>query len=141
MTQFEKELRELFELQKEFDARVIRDSTYPKQKMILAFIAELGELLKEQESLFKMWKKHPNDDRRKALEEYVDCLHIGMSLQINNDEEYLFNYIEDCEWKDFDDWNNEQLGSLVIEIIKDCEDEEGFDKLLTLGNLLGFTLD
>ena len=42
--------------------------------------SELGELMNELPTYFKYWKKTSADNKEKALEEYVDCLHFAVSL-------------------------------------------------------------
>lgn len=79
-------------MQAQLDARIERE--HPRQegedrlaKKILALQVELGELANELPEVFKFWSNKKNN-YKKALEEYVDCLHfilsIGLELKVEN---------------------------------------------------------
>ncbi len=151
MNEFQTQLAELFDLQRALDQRILGDKPYPLQQMILAFIAEVGELLKECESLYKHWKKHPVDNRQRMLEEYVDCLHFALSICNHGDNTHYF--LDRCdgfeELADFasltsylvDDENEHIVYLLVVSIQQTygSDSENAVISLLALGFVLGFT--
>ena len=77
----------LFETQKQLDEKIyenrkINNLTEKKQ---LALNVELGELANELPEIFKYWSNKKNN-YKKALEEYVDCLHFILSIGIDLNE-------------------------------------------------------
>ena len=77
------ELSELLEMQEELDRAILKEqgiTRYPQASMEVALFVELGEMLNELPTLFKHWKKTAEDNREKALVEYVDALHFALSL-------------------------------------------------------------
>lgn len=77
------ELAELLEMQEELDEAILEErgiTRYPDVNIRIALSVELREMLNELPTLFKYWKKTAEDNREKALVEYVDALHFAMSL-------------------------------------------------------------
>jgi len=78
------DLTKLFEMQKVLDARIEKEHPQLQgedrlAKKILALQVELGELANELPGTFKFWSNKKND-YKKALVEYVDCLHFILSI-------------------------------------------------------------
>ena len=73
----------LYEMQKELDARIIREKGLEGQDLlpntVLALQVELGELANEWRG-FKHWSNDCEPRRERMLEEYVDCLHFFLSI-------------------------------------------------------------
>lgn len=73
----------LYEMQKELDARIIREKGLEGQDLlpntVLALQVEIGELANEWRG-FKHWSNDQAPRRERMLEEYVDCLHFFLSL-------------------------------------------------------------
>lgn len=77
-------LKSLFEMQKALDSKVekkhpILEGEDRLTNKILALQVELGELANELPRTFKFWSNKKND-YKKALVEYVDCLHFILSI-------------------------------------------------------------
>lgn len=82
-------LDKVFELQKLFDEKVIKERNLQYdldtwlQKDILAMLSELGELL--HETNFKWWKNPKTLNRDLVKEELVDILHFFISMCLKLD--------------------------------------------------------
>lgn len=78
-------LEQLYEMQKELDARIIREKGLEAQDLlaekILALQVEVGELANEWRK-FKFWSTDRTPRTEKMLAEYVDCLHFVLSIGI-----------------------------------------------------------
>ena len=77
-------LEKLFATQKKLDEHILdehptKEGENRLTKKILALQVELGELANELPEVFKFWSKKKNNYKR-ALEEYVDCLHFILSI-------------------------------------------------------------
>lgn len=86
------ELAELLEMQQKLDESILKEkgiTEYPVDEIETALIVELGELMNEFPTKFKYWKSTAVDNRKKGLEEYVDCLHFALSIA-----NYLFGLTE-----------------------------------------------
>ena len=104
-----------------------------------ALFVELGELMNEVPTCFKHWKKHCSDDREKALEEYVDCLHFSLSLAYHYQVPISFVYHDyDNVGKLADVYGIDQL---LIDIVTESDNSRGLHALFLLGNKLGFSWD
>ena len=91
-------LKEIWDRQQNFDniafqnAATTREDTTLHRKV--ALITEIGELFNEIPD-FKYWKKHKNTEVTDALkEEFVDVLHLLISLGIDifKDEQEMFEW-------------------------------------------------
>ncbi len=128
------ELKELLEMQKEFDKAVLKKygiEIYPYEEMRIALGVELGELMQEFPSKFKFWKKSAIDNRKKGLEEYVDCLSFKLSI---------YNYKQgnlkgiDCNY------NHYKLDGLTLyDAMKYTLELDSLNTFFELGHKLGFT--
>jgi dimeric dUTPase (all-alpha-NTP-PPase superfamily) len=122
-------LAKLFELQRELDARIVRENGLEGQDLlpqkILALQVELGELAQEWRG-FKYWSEDrvprtrvlvgrttddigfkdigPEHIKNPLLEEYVDCLHfiLSIGLEFEQDEREDLPDLLDIQ-KDIDD--------------------------------------
>lgn len=77
------DLTKLFEMQKVLDERIVKEKGLEGQSLLpkkfLALRTELGEFANELPEVFKFWSNKKND-YKKALVEYVDCLHFILSI-------------------------------------------------------------
>ena len=84
------DLPKLFKMQKELDDRIIKEKGLEGQDLlpgtILALQVELGELANEWQG-FKHWKVNPQP-KPNLLEEFVDGLHLSLSIMLSDIEEY-----------------------------------------------------
>lgn len=78
-------LKELFELQRKLDQKIIVNHNLQEdfllKKKILALQVEIGELANETRC-FKYWSKKGPSEKSIILEEYVDCIHFILSIGI-----------------------------------------------------------
>lgn len=86
---------ELFKQQKRLDQFIQQNHGLERddlrERKILAFVVELGELANETRC-FKFWSLKESSPKEKVLEEYVDGLHFLLSLGLDMD--YVFNELE-----------------------------------------------
>lgn len=143
------ELAELLEMQEELDKAILEErgiTRYPEVNIRIALSVELREMLNELPTLFKFWKKTAEDNREKALVEYVDALHFAMSMT-NNDAKNIVKSEEtigEIQYR-FTYNRNFAIGNKVIAIEKYMTLVEvspwrvGY--LFNIGRLLDFTWD
>ncbi len=78
------QLKEIHKMQQNLDKRIHEERGLETRethiKRIVAFNVEFAELLQELPTTFKYWKKTAIDNRDKALEEFVDCVHFALSM-------------------------------------------------------------
>lgn len=82
---FKEDIALMIQKQKELDQLILAKKKlkeYPLDKMNCGLFCELGELLQEVPAEFKYWKDSAVNNLEKALVEYVDCVHILISLYI-----------------------------------------------------------
>lgn len=139
------ELKKLFEMQKELDSHIIkkheREDIDLINYKIVAFIVEFGELANEVR-FFKYWSNKGPSSREVILEEYVDGLHlilsIGNDLDVNINGE-IYPKTQGTYVKAFTHIVDE------IMILTDFDKEEVYWELLNeylgFGMSLGFTLE
>ena len=87
---FKEDITLMIQKQKELDQLKFAKAKlkeYPLDEMNCALFCELGELLQEVPTLFKYWKKSAVNNLEKALEEYVDCVHVLLSLYIHDSKD------------------------------------------------------
>lgn len=76
-------LEQMYEMQKELDARIIHEKGLEGIDLlpntVLALQVEIAELANEWRG-FKHWSNYRDPRREKMLEEYVDCLHFLLSI-------------------------------------------------------------
>lgn len=95
-------LEQMYEMQKQLDARIIREKGLEGQDLlpntVLALQVEIGELANEWRG-FKHWSNDMGPRREKMLEEYVDCLHFFLSIarQLDLPADDLYVWEEDPE--------------------------------------------
>lgn len=157
-------LSKLFETQKVLDDRIIAEHKLEGQNLlpgtILALQVELGELANEWQG-FKHWKVDPQP-KPNTLEEYVDGLHLSLSIMLSDVDQYgaslpLRALINEESFKDLikdenliDQFNScfTQLGLFsdstnLREFTVDSEAPDHFENFfrsyLGLGKMLGFT--
>lgn len=139
MNKFKEQFEYIRKQQTILDTRILNGNEYPENKMSIALFVELGELMNELPTYFKHWKKSAVDNKEKALEEYVDCLHFAVSLLNYNEIDINFTY-NDC----FPDSNQYSRDNIFTELIT-IASMSGFDhsikKLFALGHRFGFTWD
>jgi len=138
----------LFKAQDELDKHILQEKGLEGQDLldekILALLVELGELAQEVPSIFKFWK-NAEDDKEKALEELVDCLHfflsIGLELEIDKDYE-MDNLCTTISLTGGLLVNFQNVFNLVSgEYFNENDWLETIEYFLGLGALLGFTED
>lgn len=139
MNKFKEQFEYIRKQQTILDTRILNGNEYPENEMSIALFVELGELMNELPTYFKHWKKSAVDNKEKALEEYVDCLHFAVSLLNYNEIDINFTY-NDC----FPDRNPYSRDNIFTELIT-IASMSGFDysikKLFALGHRFGFTWD
>ena len=140
------QLKELLEMQKVLDQSIFDKkgiTEYPEENMKIALFVELGELMNELPTLFKHWKSSAEDNREKALVEYVDCLHFCLSLTNNKikfDKKWMELKVNEYTYESY--WtlmlSELSISNLMMSIVKfDGE----LQSLFALGIKLGFTWD
>ncbi|MEI5909426.1 dUTP diphosphatase [Bacillus spongiae] len=75
------DLLKLVETQRELRKRIGYNESDRHEKLVLAFLVELGELANETRC-FKFWSKKPPSEKKKILEEYSDGFHFVLELGI-----------------------------------------------------------
>lgn len=140
------QLMELLEMQRAFDEKIMKEmelTEYPESSMKVALFVELGELMNEFPSKFKVWKKEPIDHRELGLIEYADVLHFTLSLfnQLEANSEGMVTLFEEDVYKECSNikWNRCTIYLEAIAI--DLSNDEYVDLLydvFALGNELGF---
>lgn len=161
-------LEELYEMQKELDARIIKEKGLEGQDLlpntVLGLQVEIGELANEWRG-FKHWSndREPRYEKKTIafadpggpfehvthplLEEYADCLHFFLSIAQQMKIEYIPNY----EPRLIEENTTEQLISLLVSVgtILDAEEdmtylekwEMSFLSFIDLGHSLGFSFE
>lgn len=137
------DLLKLFEAQAILDNKIVEEKglqdDYLLNKKILALLVELGELANELPEKFKFWA-NKNNNHKKALEEYVDCLHfilsIGNSLGCRSVKSNQLARLPNAT----DQFN---LVFYSVSYLYDFKGETAYKRafmtFLGLGDLLGFT--
>ncbi len=128
------QLKILLQMQRVQDNKTFQGDPYPLEKMRIALFVKLGELMNELPSHFEFWKKNAVDNRERALVEYVDALHVQLSL---------LNYygLKYPEWLlDYDRClNTSNLSELLMSSVLYAHSELGLNQLFCLGRSIGFT--
>ena len=142
-------IKKMLEAQKELDKANMEKgglAEYPLEMVQTAYRVELGELLQEWKQ-FKYWKLNKGGiNRDKMLEEWADCMHFALSLQIQKRISELgmeridriYERIEDgiC----INDEYRKDLYSEIYEIIEKCfKLNFVLGDTILLGMALGFT--
>lgn len=144
-----RDLGELLLMQQQLDLSIYKEKgikKYPLEEVQIALIVEIGEMMNEAPSLFKYWKDTAVDDRVKALEEYVDCLHFALSLlnyridiDIDPDSFFIHKKRRFCYSEHVG--NDNSLPDVIADIIDPHWIGDCLYSLFDLGNYLGFTWD
>ncbi len=141
MSKMIKELNEMRDAQKELDNYILGDRPYDTtilNQNKIALVVEVGELMNELPSYFKHWKKNPIDNRKKALEEYVDVLHFMLSIM-------NYNRVEtDVYYHTYEDQRHTsiyEIPDILESVIVNQYEPDGLRALFELGNIIGFTWD
>ena len=140
------QLKELLEMQALLDESILKDKgikKYPKDNIQIALFVELGELMNELPTYFKHWKLSAVDNRDKALVEYVDCLHFGLSLTNNSKDAYDRDFSLSPEIYNYNSHEITLLSQLPIHklLLNIAQFEGNLSYLFGLGVKLGFTWD
>lgn len=98
----------------------------------------LLELMNELPTYFKHWKKTAVDNKEKALEEYVDCLHFAVSL-LNYYEKFDHKYYYHPEYDDCKNDSDTSLDEELEFVFKFAGSAISIESLFILGNQFGFT--
>lgn len=131
----EKQLIEMLEMQKSLDKYImdnhnIEYNEETAEKVELALLVELGELLNELPSHFKYWKPNVDNNKEAALEEFADCMCFAMSLHNYHEANNTFITDEELDL-------NANMFVVCTSIFLGAESL--LSRLLILGNNLGFT--
>lgn len=142
------QLKEMFQMQRALNKNILDEfgeEVMTEEKLELAIIDELGELVHELKGAWCWWKKtQPSVDRKRVLEELVDVYHFVMTSEMmrrysSTDKEidFILNkynfYISY-----FDEIKNERFDYLIGDISVTCDK---LGELLKLTKCLGFTFD
>lgn len=129
-----KQLNELIDSIKDWMIRIESNigRKIKEEDINIPLIVELGELMNNNESKFKFWKKNCKDNKEQSLEEFADCLN------------FLLMYFV-C--KDSNITSKVTLEGPTLQDINYCinciiKHQSSFTKLMylfSLGSLLGFT--
>ena len=95
--------------------------------------------MNELPTYFKHWKKSAVDNKEKALEEYVDCLHFAVSLLNYKEIDINFTY-NDC-FPDSNPYSHDNIFTELITIASMSGFDYSIKKLFALGHRFGFTWD
>lgn len=139
MNKFKEQFEHIRKQQYELDKRILNGAEYPLGKINIALFVELGELMNELPTYFKYWKKTSVNNKEKALEEYVDCLHFAVSLLNYNDFDIDFTY-NNCS-PDNSPYNRNNISNELYTTISMAGYETSIKTLFTLGHRFGFTWD
>ena len=135
MNKFKEQFEYIRKQQTILDTRILNGNKYPENKMSIALFVELGELMNELPTYFKHWKKSAVDNKEKALEEYVDCLHFAVSLLNYNEIDINFTYT------DSNPYSRDNIFTELITIASMSGFDYSIKKLFALGHRFGFTWD
>ena len=138
------QLKELLKMQKVLDNNIFKEKGikhYPKENMQVALFVELGELLNELPTLFKHWKSSAEDNREKALVEFVDCLHFCLSLTNYFKKDFEDDFSWYPEGYDYNSYEVKSSSELSISMLfkKMVYFDGNLHYLFALGVKLGFT--
>lgn len=143
-------LDELSKVQKVLRDRIDYKEDDRFEKLVLAFIVELGELANEAR-FFKFWAQDQEMRREKALVEYVDNIHflldIGLALGYGEGGMYEYEHLGldyNIKSHKYDNLTAQFLWlSNTASIVWNHDKEEHFELLvmeyLALGEMLGFS--
>lgn len=138
MNNFKEQFEQICKRQRILDERILNGAEYPVEKMKIALFVELGELMNELPTYFKYWKKTAVDNKKKALEEYVDCLHFAVSL-LNYYEKFDHKYYYHPEYDDCKNDSDTSLDEELEFVFKFAGSAISIESLFILGNQFGFT--
>lgn len=139
MNKFKEQFEYIRKQQTILDTRILNGNEYPENKMSIALFVELGELMNELPTYFKHWKKSAVDNKEKALEEYVDCLHFAVSLLNYNEIDINFTYND--YFPDSNPYSRDNIFTELITIASMSGFDYSIKKLFALGHRFGFTWD
>lgn len=133
--------KELMRKQLEIDKLILENnniSTYPLDKMRIAYRVELGELLNEWQN-FKFWKKNKTFSKKDFLLEFADCLAFALSL------ESQCPFYTPYKYESLDEVNIGYIYAMVslndvIDMCFECLPSVLMNTIV-LGHKLGITLD
>lgn len=140
MNNFKEQFEYIRKKQYELDKRILNGAEYPVDKMRIALFVELGELMNEMPTKFKHWKKTAVDNKEKALEEYVDCLHFAVSL-LNYYEKFNHKYYYHPEYDDCKNDSDTSLDEELEFVFNFAGSAISIESLFILGHTFGFTWD
>ena len=135
-------IKQMAKMQKTLDKEIMEKSKeckkpmneYDVERVMLALIDEIGELVHELKGDWCWWKKTqaPVNEER-TLEELVDVWHFALSL--NN----YFDYI--CELDDFPNNATDNTRTIVDEIIDVIASTASYENMITFTFKLNFTIE
>ncbi|MGM7428542.1 dUTP diphosphatase [Bacillus pacificus] len=134
-------LPQLFQMQKVLDERIVKEHGLEGKELLLekvvALRVELAELANETRC-FKYWSDKPAAEREIILEEYVDGLHLILSIGLELGVEKSLGNLKVEPY--FYDKITEQFNKLfILEWNFKYDYEFGLDVFVALGEILGFT--
>ena len=139
-------IKKMLEAQKELDKANMKKSglnEYPLEMIKTAYRVELGELLQEWKQ-FKFWKINKGEiDREKMIEEWADCMHFALSLELFVVEKLEINFID----KDYTKCLNLRIRYLdkndIYGTLDDCYEINStiLNDTIALGLKLNYTLE
>ena len=139
-------IKKMIEAQKELDKANMEKgglTEYPLDMVQTAYRVELGELLQEWKQ-FKFWKLNKGEiDRKKMLEEWADCMHFALSLELFIVEKLEVNFTN----KDYTKSLNLKIRYLdknyIYGTLDSCYEINStiLNDTIALGLKLGYTLE
>lgn len=140
------DIKKMLKAQKELDKANMKKSglnEYPLEMVQTAYRVELGELLQEWKQ-FKFWKINKGEiDRDKMLEEWADCMHFALSLELFVVEKLEVNFAN----KDYTKSLNLKIRYLdkndIYETLDSCYEINStiLNDTIALGLKLNYTLE
>ena len=137
-------IKKMLEAQKELDDIWMKRANlteYPLEMVQTAYRVELGELLQEWKQ-FKYWKMNKGEIYRdKMLEEWADCMHFALSLELQEIErDGYYKHVENTIVKDVIEIFCEKKDIYIL--IRRCfELGLTLESTIALGLKLGYTLE
>lgn len=145
----EKMIMDMVMMQRELDMAIYDNldldyrNDYQYNKVYIALITEVGELMNELPTIFKYWKKTAVDNREKALVELVDCWHFVLSYVARGCVDFgniRFSLISLMRFKERFDKLDCKIGNIDA-IIGSLTSNVNLTNILQLTYALGFTLE
>lgn len=139
------QLKQMLETQRQLDEAIHKEKGIihdPDEKLQIALFVELGEMMNELPTTFKYWKSSAEDNRDKALVEYVDVLHFALSLANRLGPIFRDGLESGKEEFDYNSRFIANISQLSLQKLLFATAENEFTRisfLFALGRKLGFT--